>query len=205
MQKDKIIGGVLAASFILVLGGIGFFVWRAQSTKPVTNKVATQKKTTKYDSDNGGLAVVNNNGIGGGIAAEGQAQSLDATTQKQQAQNRAPDFTQYDKYKDAKTALFGEITTGTGAEAVADKELSITYKVWLTNGQLIDQTGSQQFTFVMGAKKVIPGLEQGVAGMRVGGRRLVIAPPATAYGDKGKEGIPPNSVLVFEVELVDLR
>lgn len=206
MQKDKIVGGVLAASFVLVLGGVGFFVWQAQNTKPASDKAVSQKKVTKSSSENSGLAVVNNNGIGGGIAAEGQAQALGSSTeQKKQSQQKTINFAEYDKYKDAKSALFGEITPGTGAEAVANKELSISYKVWLTNGQLIDQTGSQQFTFVLGANKVIPGLEQGVAGMKVGGKRLIIAPPATAYGEKGKEGVPPNSVLVFEVELIDLR
>jgi FKBP-type peptidyl-prolyl cis-trans isomerase FkpA len=206
MRQDKIIGGVLAVSFVLALGGIGFFIWKAQSKQTPSNKTTVQKKAAQSNTGGSGLAVVNNNGIGGGIAAEGQAQALGSNTQqKQQSQQKTINFTEYEKYKDAKSALFGEITPGTGAEAVANKELSIGYKVWLTNGQLIDQTGTQQFTFVMGEKKVIPGLEQGIYGMKVGGKRLIIVPPAVAYGEQGKEGIPPNSVLVFEVELIDLR
>lgn len=120
-------------------------------------------------------------------------------------------FNQYDKYKDSQEALFGDIEKGDGAELTAGKQAVVVYKGWLTNGQLFDQsrTGSdgklQPFMFTLGDRSVIPGWEQAIYGMKAGGSRLMIIPPAVGYGAKPQGSIPPNSVLVFQVQLIEVR
>ena len=116
-------------------------------------------------------------------------------------------FSQYEKYNGSSNCLFGEIITGTGAEVVAGSKVAIYYSGWLTNGTLFDNSkndtnGNQQpFLFTEGAHEVILGMEEGIAGMKVGGKRLIIVPPAVGYGSKVQGSIPANSTLVFEVTL----
>jgi len=120
-------------------------------------------------------------------------------------------FGQYDKYKDGTSALFGDIQVGQGAELKDTMKAAVYYKGWLTNGQLFDasRTGSdgklQPFIFTLGAHAVIPGWEQGLAGMKVGGTRLIIVPPAVGYGSAGQGPIPANATLVFEVQLLEVQ
>lgn len=120
-------------------------------------------------------------------------------------------FGQYEKYKDGTGALFGEVQKGDGAELSDGKKAAVYYRGWLTNGTIFDQSkpGSdgklQPFIFTMGAHQVIPGWEQALAGMKVGGVRLVIVPPSVGYGATGQGSIPPNSVLVFQVQLAAVQ
>lgn len=120
-------------------------------------------------------------------------------------------FAQYDKYKESQSGLFGDIQVGTGAELTAGKKAAVYYKGWLTSGQLFDQSraGSdgkiQPFVFTLGEHQVIVGWEQALSGMKVGGTRLVIVPPAVGYGASGQGSIPGNSVLVFQVELAAVQ
>jgi hypothetical protein len=121
-------------------------------------------------------------------------------------------FGQYDIYKDAKytTALFGEVKPGTGDEvtaATSGKTLIVNYSGWLTNGQMFDQniSSTKPFSFVYGKGSVIPGWEQGIFGMKVGGERLLIVPPAVGYGATGQGPIPGNSVLIFDVKLIGIQ
>ncbi len=120
-------------------------------------------------------------------------------------------FSDYEKYKDGTSALFGEMVVGQGVELTAGKKAAVYYKGWLTNGSLFDasRTGSdgklQAFTFTLGAHQVISGWEQGIAGMKVGGKRLIIIPPSVGYGTAGQGPIPANAVLVFEVQLVAVQ
>lgn len=117
-------------------------------------------------------------------------------------------FAQYDKHKESNGALFGELMAGTGTELTAGKKAAVYYKGWLTNGQLFDMSRPDDkgelkpFIFEMGAQQVIPGWEQGLTGMKVGGSRLVIVPPAVGYGASGQGSIPGNAVLVFQVQLL---
>lgn len=98
---------------------------------------------------------------------------------------------------------------GTGAEAKSGDTVSVNYVGTLTDGKKFDSSydRNQPFSFVLGAGKVIRGWDEGVAGMRVGGKRKLIIPPDLAYGsrDIGNGLIPPNSTLVFEVELLEVR
>jgi FKBP-type peptidyl-prolyl cis-trans isomerase len=98
-----------------------------------------------------------------------------------------------------------ELTPGTGAEAQAGKMVDVHYTGWLTNGKKFDSSvdRAKPFTFKLGAGQVIKGWDQGVQGMKVGGKRKLTIPPQLAYGEKGFPGaIPPSSTLVFEVELL---
>lgn len=120
-------------------------------------------------------------------------------------------FGEYEKYKGEAHALFGEIKAGTGDELTANKKAAVFYKGWLTNGKLFDESKPgadgkmQPFIFTLGAHQVIPGWEEALAGMKVGGSRLVIVPPAVGYGAQGQGSVPPNAVMVFQVQLVAVQ
>lgn len=100
-----------------------------------------------------------------------------------------------------------DIKVGSGAEAVKGKSVSVNYKGTLQNGQVFDQSYSRApFSFRLGAGEVIPGWDEGVAGMKVGGKRKLVIPPDLAYGAGGAGGvIPPNATLIFEVELLGVK
>lgn len=94
---------------------------------------------------------------------------------------------------------------GTGSEATNGSLVSVHYTGTLTNGQKFDSSRDRgvPFEFVLGNGSVIPGWEQGIMGMKVGGKRVLIIPPQLAYGAQAIGNIiPANSTLVFEVELV---
>jgi FKBP-type peptidyl-prolyl cis-trans isomerase FkpA len=97
---------------------------------------------------------------------------------------------------------------GTGAEAVPGKTVVVHYTGWLDNGTKFDSSKDrgQPFTFPLGGGRVIKGWDEGVAGMKVGGRRTLVIPPELGYGARGAPGaIPPNATLKFEVELLDVK
>jgi peptidylprolyl isomerase len=96
---------------------------------------------------------------------------------------------------------------GTGAEAVPGKTVSVYYTGKLENGQVFDSNvGKTPMTFALGGGQMIPGFEQGVTGMKVGGKRIITIPPSLGYGDQGAvNAVPPNSTLTFELELVDVK
>lgn len=96
---------------------------------------------------------------------------------------------------------------GTGAVANSGKKVTVHYTGTLTDGKVFDssETRSAPFTFTLGQGQVIPGWDKGVEGMKVGERRRLSIPSAMAYGEKGVGNvIPPNSPLVFEVELLSV-
>jgi FKBP-type peptidyl-prolyl cis-trans isomerase FkpA len=104
---------------------------------------------------------------------------------------------------------------GTGTEAVAGMKVTVHYTGWLYDETAGNKHGSQfdssrdhgePFSFVLGAGNVIAGWDQGVAGMRVGGKRTLLIPAALGYGARGAgDDIPPNASLVFDVELLDVQ
>ena len=98
-----------------------------------------------------------------------------------------------------------DLTVGTGAQAVGGSIVSVTYTGWLYSETASDHKGNSfgagTFTFTVGSGQVIPGFDQGVQGMLVGGTRRLVVPPSLAYGTAGSGPIPPNAALVFEVTL----
>ncbi|MBI2278556.1 MAG: FKBP-type peptidyl-prolyl cis-trans isomerase [Candidatus Brennerbacteria bacterium] len=102
-----------------------------------------------------------------------------------------------------------DIVAGTGVEAVAGKLISVHYTGWLADGKKFDSSYDHgaPFSFQLGSGQVIKGWDEGVAGMKVGGKRKLTIPPELGYGGANVGGglIPPNSTLVFEVELLSLE
>jgi FKBP-type peptidyl-prolyl cis-trans isomerase FkpA len=97
---------------------------------------------------------------------------------------------------------------GTGAEAQTGKTVSVHYTGWLLDGTKFDSSKdrNQPFSFPLGRGQVIKGWDEGVAGMKVGGKRTLVIPPDLGYGANGAGGvIPPNATLKFEVELLDVK
>lgn len=101
---------------------------------------------------------------------------------------------------------YWEMKIGTGAKAIPGETVRVHYIGWLTNGKKFDASLDQPYSFDLGAGKVIKGWDEGVAGMRVGGKRQLRIPPDLAYGPKGFPGaIPPDATLIFDVELVGIQ
>ncbi|WP_421662578.1 FKBP-type peptidyl-prolyl cis-trans isomerase [Nitrospira sp. BLG_2] len=97
---------------------------------------------------------------------------------------------------------------GTGDAAVAGKTASVHYTGWLENGTKFDSSvdRGQPFSFPLGAGRVIKGWDEGVQGMKVGGKRKLTIPSDLGYGSRGAGGvIPPNATLIFDVELLGVR
>jgi FKBP-type peptidyl-prolyl cis-trans isomerase len=97
-----------------------------------------------------------------------------------------------------------DVKEGKGAAAQAGRPVEVHYTGWLVNGQKFDSSKDrgQPFSFPLGARRVIKGWDEGVAGMKPGGVRKLIIPADLAYGSRAVGPIPPNSTLIFEVELL---
>lgn len=101
-----------------------------------------------------------------------------------------------------------DLIVGTGAEAAVGSTVSVHYTGTLLNGTKFDSSvdRGQPFSFTIGKGSVIQGWEQGIQGMKVGGKRKLTIPPALAYGDRAMGNvIPANSTLLFEVDLLDVK
>lgn len=108
-----------------------------------------------------------------------------------------------------------ELQEGTGAEAVGGKAVIVHYNGWLHDPAAADGRGAKfdssldrkvPFGFFLGSGKVIKGWDEGIAGMKVGGKRTLVIPPHKAYGERGAGGvIPPNATLLFDVELIEVK
>jgi len=102
---------------------------------------------------------------------------------------------------------YQDLILGTGAEARAGNTVRVTYSGWLHEGTLFDSRTdpANPLVFLLGSGVVIPGWDEGLAGMRVGGVRKLVVPPSLGYSNRSIGPIPANSVLVFDVALIGIQ
>ncbi len=103
--------------------------------------------------------------------------------------------------------IIEDTVTGTGAAASTGRDIIVHYAGWLADGTQFDSSKEKldPFEFTLGKSEVIPGWEEGLPGMKVGGKRKLTIPPQLAYGEAGAgDTIPPNATLTFEVELLSV-
>jgi len=101
-----------------------------------------------------------------------------------------------------------DLVEGTGETPQAGQTVVVDYTGWLEDGTVFDSSidAGAPFNFVLGAGGVIPGWDEGIASMKVGGKRQLVIPPALGYGEQGAQGvIPPGATLIFEVELLSIQ
>ncbi len=206
-MKPTHIVGLIVWSIALTAGGMagGYFLAGINDEEP--EEVASVVAPTQ-NSEGSQLGVSNSNvGQLGGTAGtdtptgpgSGASTLLDPS-----------DFEQYEQYANERNVLYAETQLGTGEPAAQGDDLAAVYTGWLTDGTVFDQSKKDDdgrlaaFTFTLGAGQVIPGWEQGFEGMQVGGKRRLIVPASAGYGDQKKANIPPNSMLIFDVELLKI-
>lgn len=102
---------------------------------------------------------------------------------------------------------YQELKEGTGPAAKKGDKVEVHYTGWLTSGKKFDSSvGGEPFSFKLGDGMVIKGWDEGVVGIKVGGKRKLIIPPQLGYGERGAgKDIPPNATLIFEVELLKIK
>ncbi len=114
-----------------------------------------------------------------------------------------------DEMQRSSTGLYTrDVVEGTGLAARDGYVVTVHYTGWLPTGDVFDSSveRDEPYSFQLGRRSVIAGWEEGVQGMRIGGKRILVIPPSLAYGARGRPGaIPPNAYLVFEVELLDIK
>jgi FKBP-type peptidyl-prolyl cis-trans isomerase FkpA len=117
------------------------------------------------------------------------------------------------KGEDVATLTSTDTTVGTGPAAVAGNNLSVQYTLWLYSAaaagnkgkQIESNVGGAPFTFKLGAGQVIPGWDQGLVGVKAGGKRTLIIPSSLAYGPNGQNAIPGGSALVFDIVVATIN
>lgn len=218
MTKKQIITTTVISSVIVAVGiGASLYVLVDKQF----NKISQNNfKTNNYSANmpdtiplNGNSRQQNSNELTVNDSANNSANLGSGANKTTNSQNNSSsnsnreNFSQYAQYKDNSEVFFGDIKEGSGAVAQKDSQLAVTYVGYLTDGSVFDQSKSsngqkEPLLFKLGAGQLIPGFEQGVAGMKVGGLRRVIIPPSLGYGDKAQGSIPANSVLVFDIQLL---
>jgi hypothetical protein len=220
MKKETVIAVVIVVAMLATMAGVGFAIWRASNSKKISTKQTHKSLATSApESTDSSLNVGDGSGLGGGIdlgQSQGSGTGLGSSSGSGQSSSssskKGEDFSQYAKYQDGKEALFGEIKKGDGAEVVVNKKVAIYYTGRTTDGKIFDQTAPEKvgqqpkpLVFAPGKHEVVLGLEQGILGMKVGGKRRIIIPPAVGYGKEGQGPIPPNTLMIFDVELIEVE
>jgi hypothetical protein len=203
----------LGLVLIILAGSVGYVFWKNRAPKTESKASPYEFSQNAISNDSSNVLSVND-GVGIPLGTGGNMLGLqtDIGSNTSSNSNSPGSMKEYEKYKNEKNALIGEIEVGTGPVADKGKKVALLYRGWLTNGTLIDESKPQQaggkivhLLFILGEGQVIAGIEQGVFGMKEGGKRRIVIPPTVGYGDRGYSSIPANSVLVFDVELVSVQ
>lgn len=232
MRKRVVIisGAVVLAGVVSGLGGIWYLQAQAATPEATSTKVGNPKPLSMSESSASSIPMnqsdsgMSNAGNNASKSQNNTGNSLKVNDNPQNSSNNsnssnssssavsstptADELRQYEtNYKTKDAAFFGDITTGDGETAVAGKTIVVDYRGWLTNGTIFDESykTNKHFSFVLGKQQVIAGWEQGILGMKVGGKRRIIVPPAVGYGANANGPIPANSLLVFDVEMLAVQ
>jgi FKBP-type peptidyl-prolyl cis-trans isomerase FkpA len=140
-------------------------------------------------------------------AANAQATSSTANATPTPGLDATPPTPSANAITTADGLIYEDLQVGTGATAQAGDTVSVYYTGWLADGTKFDSSldRGQTFDFTLGAGNVIAGWDEGVAGMKVGGIRLLVIPPSLGYGATANGPIPANSTLTFEVQLAAIQ
>jgi len=218
----------VGAGLVLGLGIVGWLYWDKSSQAPVDRNGSSSPLSgsallnSNQQSSGGGSIPVIGDGDQGSLAenssqgqgtTSGESGGSSSGSQGQSVSNSSgslpgpSDFSQYNAYDSSPTALFIDVQAGTGQAIAQGSVATVQYEGWLTNGTEFDSTYArkQPFTFTEGAGAVIPGWEEAIFGMKVGGERRLIVPPNLAFGTSGHGPIPANSVLIFDVTLISIK
>lgn len=195
----------ISVTLLLVLSGLGAggWFWYTLIHKPAGSVATPSMDDTRTvplgSSKNQELIPL----TGSGSSDE---QSYADKSLSEQSTSR-PEFSVFDQYKAENDVRYQDINIGSGATVAPGQSVAVIYRGWLTSGKLFDENTSvvKPLSFQIGQHSVISGFEQGVVGMKVGGRRRLIIPPSLGYGDKSAGTIPAGSLLVFEVELLQAQ
>ncbi len=225
MFKTKYLIISLVTICFALLAGISFVVWDKQNNATIvrtaSRTAASNNSSVLSDSqDNQAselqIAPDDSTGNLGQIPQSTNNSNSTSPTTNSNSNSAASildpaTFKQYDANKNDKAALFKDLLVGEGAELISGKKAAVLYKVWLTDGTLVDasrpnESGQlQAFAFTVGAREVIQAWDTSLTGMKVGGVRFLVVPPAVGYGTTAKENIPANSVLIFQVQLMAVQ
>lgn len=206
-MQNKIIA-TIAITIGLAMGAGAIWIYKIsqpdhkvahQAAEAITGDTSTVTRALSPTTTNNSVGA-----IGNGTGPQAQPKQTTTGQQSGEVTFDPTQFSRYDKYKDAQSAVYATISEGSGTEAVQGKKITVNYRGWLTNGTVFDENvdPNKPYNFTLGSHQVIPGWEQGVNGMKVGGERLLIVPPAVGYGTTGNGPIPGNAVLVFDVKVV---
>lgn len=176
--------------------------WLCAAAAAVLLIGCNQEKTGTAGTDGGTSTSSTSNASGGSSATTttGSGSSVSATTTTPPSAAQETTLPGGLKYQD--------VTVGTGAEATPGKRVTVHYTGWLTDGTKIDSSvdRGQPYTITLGAGEVIQGWDQGIAGMKVGGKRKLTIPHQLAYGPSGRPPVvPPSATLLFDIELLGVQ
>lgn len=181
---------ILILVMIIAIGGIGALVFGQNSTKKQPSTILGEEST---------------NASANPVLSTQLSAEQNQTSQKNKT---TPEPDKEMKTEEQITQLkAADLVVGEGPEATSGARVTVNYVGTLTNGQKFDSSYDRNapFTFNLGAGEVIQGWDMGVLGMKVGGKRKLLIPANLAYGERGVGNIPPNSPLIFEVELLKVE
>lgn len=209
-KKQRNIIVILVITVVLgLIGAVAGLWWHRHQEQQ--SSLRTAQLSDQAGTDNTGADTLSVSSTDLGQLETNSGQNKNSKSSSSSSGLNPATFSQYDKYKNDSHALIAEMQPGNGTALQLGQKASIYYKGWLTNGALVDQSPVnangqlQPLNLTLGSGQVIPGLEEGIAGMKTGGRRLVIVPPVVGYGAEGRGTVPPNAVLVFEIQLINVQ